>query len=65
VAADDCFGSRRAAKSACLSAKTLARDSGGLTMRGIGPLNLLIGVSLALIIGTSTDIYAQTTALRA
>jgi imidazolonepropionase-like amidohydrolase len=33
-------------------------------MRGIGPLNLLIGVSLALIIGTSTDIYAQTTALR-
>jgi imidazolonepropionase-like amidohydrolase len=32
-------------------------------MRGIGPLNLLIGVSLALIIGTSTDIYAQTTAL--
>ena len=33
-------------------------------MRGIGPLNSLIGVSLALIIGTSTDIYAQTTALR-
>jgi imidazolonepropionase-like amidohydrolase len=33
-------------------------------MRGIGPLTLLIGVSLALVMGTSTDIYAQTTALR-
>ncbi|HXL49350.1 MAG TPA: amidohydrolase family protein [Xanthobacteraceae bacterium] len=33
-------------------------------MRGIGPLNLLIGVSLAFVIGTSTDSYAQTTALR-
>ena len=33
-------------------------------MRAIGPLNLLIGVSLALVIGTSTDTYAQTTALR-
>ncbi len=33
-------------------------------MRGIGPLNLLIGVSLAFVIGTSTDSYTQTTALR-
>ena len=33
-------------------------------MRGIGPLTLLIGVSLALVIGTSTGIYAQTTTLR-
>ncbi len=33
-------------------------------MRGIGPLNLLIGVSLALVIGASTDTSAQTTALR-
>src|SRR5258708_8032848 len=33
-------------------------------MRGIGPLNLLIGVSLAFVIGTSTDSSAQTTALR-
>jgi branched-chain amino acid transport system substrate-binding protein len=61
VAADDCFGPRRAAKPACLSAKTLARDWGELAMRGIGPLTLLIGVSLALVMGTSTDIYAQTT----
>ena len=33
-------------------------------MRAIGQLNLLIGVSLALVIGASTDTSAQTTALR-
>jgi len=33
-------------------------------MRGIGPLSLLMGVSLALVTWASTDTYAQTTALR-
>jgi imidazolonepropionase-like amidohydrolase len=33
-------------------------------MRGIGPLSLLMGVSLSLVMWASTDTYAQTTALR-
>jgi hypothetical protein len=55
---------RRGSKPPAVSTKTPAIKWEDLVMSGTNLLCSLIGVSLALAIGASTDTYAQTTALR-